>query len=329
MGRNLKECRVLVTPTSYGAYDKSLCTELEAAVGQVTYNDRGRALTSDELKELLPGYDGMIAGVDKLDRAAIEAADRLQVISRYGVGVDSVDLEAAAAKGITVTNTPTAMTSSVAELAIGLLLSLARSIPQSSAQVREGKWPRVRGKCLEGSVIGLLGFGAIGREVARRLQPWHATILAYDPFGDESLARALNVRLVGLDELVREADFLSLHAPLIPETRGVVNAEFLARMKKGSYLVNAARGELVDEAALVAALESGQLAGAALDVYVKEPPAPDNPLLKQPNLIGTPHCASGTNDASNRMGREALSDCLAVLRGEAPVHPVRAPAAKA
>ena len=329
MDQDLKKCRVLVTPTTFGSYDKRLCQELEAAVGEVIYNRRGRPLTSDELKELLPGCDGFIAGLDRVDSAALESADRLEVIARYGVGVDNVDLETAAKKGITVTNTPHANAVSVAELTIGLLLSLARSIPEATASVRDGKWPRLHGRCLEGKVIGLVGFGSVGREVARRLQLWHATLLAYDPFGEESVAQSLNARLVGLQELIGEADFVSLHAPVLAGTRRMVNADFLSSMKRGACLVNTARGELVDEEALLAALDSGQLAGAALDVYAQEPPATDSPLRRHPRVIATPHCGAPTDGAADGMGWESLRDCMAVLRGETPLHPVLARGVKA
>jgi D-3-phosphoglycerate dehydrogenase len=313
MSHDLKNCRVLVTPTTFGFYDEQLRKDLEEAVGEVIYNRLGRPLRSDELRELLPGCNGFIAGLDRVDCAALETADRLQVIARYGVGVDNVDLQAAAKKGIKVTNTPKANAASVAELTIGLLLSLARSIPEAAGLVREGKWPRLHGKTLEGKIIGLVGFGTVGKEVARRLQFWNSTLLAFDPFGDQDVARSLNVQLVELGELIRESDFISLHAPLLAETQHMVNAEFLLRMKRGASLVNTARGELVNEEALLFALDSGQLAGAALDVYTQEPPTADSPLRRHPRLISTPHCGAHTDGAANCMGREAVQDCLAVL----------------
>jgi D-3-phosphoglycerate dehydrogenase len=322
MEHDLKKCRILVTPTTFGLYDKRLCQELESAVGEVIYNQRGRPLTSDELRHQLPGCDGFIAGLDRVDRAALESADRLKVIARYGVGVDNVDLEAAAKKKITVTNTPSANAVSVAELTIGLLLSLARSIPEATASVRNGDWPRLQGKVLAGKIIGLVGFGAVGKEVARRLQPWQLTMLAYDPFGDKGLAFSLNVELVDLHELAHRADFLLLHAPLLPETRHMVNGNFLSRMKRGACVINTARGELIDERALLAALVSGQLGGVALDVYAEEPPAPESPLRRHPRLIATPHCGAHTDGAANGMGWQSLRDCIAVLKGETPLHPI-------
>jgi D-3-phosphoglycerate dehydrogenase len=320
--RTLKACRVLVTPTTFGLYDKRLCQELESTLGEVIYNEFGRPLTSDELQKRLPGCDALIAGLDHLDSTALASADRLRVIARYGAGVDNIDLKAAAKKGITVTNTPNANSVSVAELTIGLLLSLARSIPETTRGVREGKWPRLHGKILAGKVIGLVGFGAIGKEVARRLQPWQSTILACDPFGDKDQAHSLGVQLVDMEQLIHDSDFLSLHVPLLDETRHMVDGDFLSRMKQGAYLINAARGELIDQEALLTALDSGHLGGAALDVYPVEPPPPDSPLRRHHRLIATPHCGAHTDGAADSMGWQSVRDCLAVLRGEPPLHPV-------
>jgi D-3-phosphoglycerate dehydrogenase len=253
---------------------------------------------------------------------ALESTDRLKVIARYGVGIDNIDMETAARKKIIVTNTPHANAVSVAELTIALLLSLARSIPQVTAFVRDGEWPRLQGTVLAGKIIGLIGLGAVGMEVAHRLQAWQATLLAYDPFPDRDRALSLKVRLVELEVLIRRADFLSLHAPLLDATRHMVNADFLSRVKPGAYLINTARGEIVDEPALLDALNSGQLGGAALDVYSEEPPAANSPLRRHPRVIATPHCGAHTDGAADGMGWQSLHDCLAVLRGENPVHRV-------
>lgn len=320
--RTLKTCRVLVTPTTFGLYDKRLCHELESSLGEVIYNEFGRPLTSGELQERLPGCDALIAGLDHLDSTALASADRLRVIARYGAGVDNIDLKAAEKKGIIVTNTPNANSVSVAELTIGLLLSLARSIPETTRRVRGGEWPRLPGKILAGKVIGLAGFGSIGKEVARRLQPWQSTVLACDPFGDRDQANSLGVQLVDMDQLIHDSDFLSLHVPLLDETRHMVDADFLSRMKEGAYLINAARGELIDQEALVNALDSGHLGGAALDVYPVEPPPPDSPLRRHHRLIATPHCGAHTDGAADSMGWQSVRDCLAVLRGDPPLHPV-------
>ncbi len=318
----LHDCHILVTATSYGQHDAGLRRELEAAVGRVTYNETGRPLSSSQLAALLPGVDGYIAGLDAIDAAALAAADALRVVARYGVGVDNVDLAAAAARGIVVTNTPGANARSVAELTVALLLLLARPVLRAATETRVGGWPRLPGLSLAGKTVGLVGFGAIGRQTARLLAGFDCRLLAYDPLLNEATAAALGVRAAALDELLAASDFVSLHAPVTPATRGMVDAPFLVRMKPGAALVNTARGELVDEAALLDALTSGRLRGAALDAFAAEPPGGDNPLLALPNVIATPHMGAHTDGATTAMGRMALADCLAVLRGEEPTHPV-------
>ena len=238
----LKHCRLLVTPTSYGKNDPRLKSDLEKLVGEVIYNPTGKPLRSEEVARLLPGIDGYIAGVDVIDRAALEAADRLKVIARYGVGVDQVDLAAAKALGIAVTNTPGANSVSVAELTIGLLLALARHIPEAVAATQAGGWPRLTGLSLRGKTVGLIGFGSIGREVAKRLAGFECNLLAYDPYANADAARGLGAELVELPQLLTTADFVSLHLPVTPETRQLVNDAFLAQMKQGAYLVNTGAG---------------------------------------------------------------------------------------
>jgi D-3-phosphoglycerate dehydrogenase len=319
---DLKKAKLLVTPTSYGKNDPRLKSDLEAQVGQVTYNPTGKPLTSSEVAALLPGVDGYIAGLDVIDRASLERADRLKVISRYGVGVDNVDLEACKKKGIIVTNTPGANSVSVAELALGLMLALARQIPEAAQSVQQGKWPRLSGLSLEGKTVGILGLGAIGKQLARRLAGFDCHVIAYDPFADTQYAKANNISLAEMDEVISSADFLSLHLPLTAETRGMVNDAFLSKMKKGSYLINTARGEVVDEAALLRALDSGHLRGAGLDAFVTEPPDPANPLLHLPQVIATPHLGAQTDGATSNMGWFAMLDCLAVLKNEEPKYRV-------
>lgn len=320
--RDLKDCRVLVTPTSYAKNDPRLKSELEAQVGQVVYNPTGKPLASAELVRLLPGVDGFIAGLDSIDRAALQAADRLKVIARYGVGADNIDMAAVREKGILVTNTPGANSGSVAELTVGLLLSLARRIPEATSAARRGEWPRMIGLTLEGKTVGLLGLGAIGKQVARRLSGFDCRVLAYDPVADVEFAATHAITLLPLEEVLSQADFLSLHMPLLPETRGLVDAGFIEQMKPGAYLINTARGELVDEAALYEAIQNKRLRGAALDVFSPEPPSPDNPLLSLREVIVTPHCGSHTDGATDAMGWMALRECLAVLRGEPPKYPI-------
>lgn len=319
----LKHCHILVTPTSYGQDDPALIAQLEEAVGRVTYNTTGKPLSSEQLRAMLPSVDGYIAGLDTIDRAALEAADQLKVIARYGAGIDRVDLEAAKEKGIVVSNTPGANTISVAELTVGLILALARMIPVAATATKAGQWPRMHGVALEGKVIGLLGFGAIGKQVARRLRNFDCTVVAYDPVADAEFARQNEVQLMSsMDDVVRHVDFLSLHLPASPATRGMVDAAFLSTMKHSAFLINTARGELIDELALHEALQSGRLKGAALDAFAVEPPGPSNPLLALPQVIATPHLGAHTDGATNAMGWAALHNCLAVLQGQPTKHRV-------
>lgn len=314
----LHECQILVTPTSYGQYDRRLITDLEAQVRHVTYNQTGKPLTSAQLSELLPGVDGYIAGLDAIDAAALAAADSLQVIARYGIGTNNVDLAAAAERGIVVTNTPGANARSVAELTVALLLLLARPIMPAAAETRAGGWPRFTGVSLQDKTVGLIGLGGIGKHVVTLLEPFDVRLLATEPVPDSDFVAHHAVTMVSMGDLLAESDFVSLHLPVTAETLGMVDAAFLAAMKPGACLINTSRGELVDEAALLASLMSGHTRGAALDAFAPEPPAADNPLLAHPNVIPTPHMGAHTDGAADTMGRMALNDCLAVLRGNPP-----------
>jgi phosphoglycerate dehydrogenase-like enzyme len=319
---DLKTCRLLVTPTSYGKNDPSLKSDLESMVAEVIYNPTGKPLTAAEVASLLPGMDGYIAGLDDISAVALVGADKLKVIARYGVGVDNVDLNAARDKGIIVCNTPGANSSSVAELTIALILSLTRQLPEAFQATRAGKWPRLAGLGLDGKTVGILGIGSIGRLVAQRLIPFNAQVIAHDPFADPVFTEMNRIPLLGMDEVLSRSDIISLHLPLLPETKGMVNSAFIKRMKKGAFLINTARGEVINEDDLYQALSEGYLRGAALDAFVKEPPDPAHPLLSLPNVIATPHLGAQTDSATNAMGLMAMNDCLAVLRGEKPAHPV-------
>lgn len=316
IAKSLKDCKVLVTPTSFGRDDPGLKTVLEGAVGEVIYSPWPRPLTSSELLPLVRDVDGYIAGLDQVERSVMEAAERLRVVARYGVGVDRVDVPAATERGIVVTNTPGANSVAVAELTIGLMLALARDLCRADAATRRGEWPRLSGVGLRGKTVGLVGFGSIGREVASRLRAFGCRVLTSDPNIPCETAEECGVHLVPLEELLATADFVSLHASLHPSTAGMVDKGFFSRVKRGAFLVNTARGELIDEAALAHALEEGRLAGAALDCFSREPLPADYPLLCFPQVIVTPHTASHTDEATNTMGWMSLEACLAVLRGE-------------
>ncbi len=321
--RALQQCHVLVTPTSFGQYDATLKSRLANTVGCVSFNPGAKPLSAQALAPLLHDVDGLIAGLDAITAEVLEAAPRLCVVARYGVGVDNVDLEAARLLGITVTNTPGANAGAVAELAIALMLNLLRPVAAANEATRAGGWPRLPGQSLEGRSVGLVGLGAIGRAVATRLAGFGCRILAHDPaLSSLPAAVAPFCTLLPLPELLAQSDIVSLHLPVLPETRSMVNAAFLAAMKPHALLINTARGELVDEDALLAALQRGHIAGAALDAFQHEPPGAGHPLLSLPNVIATPHMGAHTDGATNAMGRMALDDCLAVLSGGEPLYRV-------
>jgi D-3-phosphoglycerate dehydrogenase len=321
----LNECRVLATPTSFARYDKNLSLELERTVKKVVYNTKGKPLSAEQLLPIIGDIDGMIAGLDEINREVIEKGKNLRVIARYGVGVDRVDLQAAKKAGIYVTNTPGANSLSVAELTVGLAIALARSIPYANNETKLGRWPRLDGVALCRKVFGLIGLGSIGCEVAFLLKPFNCQIIAYKRHPDYDFAQKHGIQFVALDELLAESDFVSLHLPVTPDTEKMVNKSFLSKMKKGSFLINTSRGELIDEKALLDSLTSGHLRGAALDVFLKEPPDANDLLLALPQVVVTPHMGAGTDLAANEMGRMSMSDCLAVLRGEKPQHIVVEP----
>ncbi len=318
----LKDCRILVTSTSFGMYDPSLRSDLESQVSEAIFNGTGRPLKEEELISKIVGIDGIIAGLDVINQRIIDAADRLKVIARYGVGLDRVDLEAAKSKGIVVTNTPGANATSVAELTVGLILALMRNIPFADQETKAGKWPRLRGSTLNSKTVGLLGLGSIGCRVAQLLNGFECGVIGYDPNVTQSEIEDVGVIWLERDEVVQQSDVLTLHLPALPSTENMIDSQLIGRMKEGAYLVNTARSELIDETALLRALEDGKLSGVALDTFRSEPPPPDHPLFQLDNVIATPHTGSHTEDATNNMGRMALHDCLAVLRGAQPKHRV-------
>jgi D-3-phosphoglycerate dehydrogenase len=265
-------------------------------------------LTHDQLPDGLPAA---LADADALvvrsavqaDDALMEQAPKLRVIGRAGVGVDNIDADAATRRGIVVMNTPGANAVAVAELTIGLMLALARKIPAANAGMHAGRWEKksLQGAELRGKTLGILGLGRIGLEVAKRAKGFGLEILGSDPFVSAAVARENGIKLVTLDELIAGSDYLTLHVGLTPQTTGVVNAKTLAKMKKGVRIINCARGELIDDLALVEALKSGQVAGAALDVYAVEP-AKNTPYAELDNVILTPHIAGSTAEAQEAVG---------------------------
>lgn len=278
----------------------------------------------EELLDILSGVHGVIlcAGLD-MGAAEISQARQLEVIARHGAGVDTVDVKTATRRGIAVTFTPHGPTESTAEHALLLLLAAARRLPQLDRAVRSGEFhirDRVMGQELKGKRLGIVGFGRIGQRLAAICRAGlHMPIFFYDPFvGSEVATESAATRIDDLVELAGMVDVLSIHAPLTDGTRHLISREVMRAMKPGAILVNTSRGPLVDETALIEALQSGHLAAAGLDVYDPEPPSPDNPLFCMEQVALTPHLASFTNEGRRRMGLMAVEDVLRVLRGEEP-----------
>jgi len=318
-----KKLKIAVTPTSFGKDDPRMRTYLESQVGEVVYNTTGKPMDAATLAEFIRDADGFIAGLDEINADVINGAQKLKVIARYGVGYSNVDLDAARKMGIIVTITPGANAASVADLAVAFILLLCRPVCRADALTKQGEWPRFSGLSLENKTVGLYGFGAIGRQVARKLAGFECRLIAYDLYPPPETTDLLRpVEMVSREEIIAVSDFLSLHIPASGENHDLVNREFISRMKDGAFLINTARGELIDEQALAEAIISKKLAGAALDAFKQEPPKADNPLIKLPQVILTPHMGAHAESATNRMGWMALEDCLAVLRGENPKYPL-------
>jgi D-3-phosphoglycerate dehydrogenase / 2-oxoglutarate reductase len=272
--------------------------------------------TKDNLDAEMASADALIVrSATKVTAELLELAPKLRAVGRAGVGVDNIDLEAATKRGVLVMSTPGGNAVSVAEHTFALLLALARQVPRLDKAIHEGRWEKstAAGTEVRGKTLGLIGLGRIGSEVAVRAEAFDMRVLAYDPFISEAAAREVSVELVPLDILLAESDFISLHTALSPATQNLINSSTIAKMKKGARVINAARGELIDEAALADALKSGQLAGAAVDVFAEEPPK-NSPLIGLSNLIATPHVAGSTAEAQEEVGTQVavqIKDYLA------------------
>ena len=284
-------------------------------------------LNEAELRGVIGGYDALIVrSGTKVTRPVIEAAQRLQVIGRAGVGVDNIDVDAATERGILVVNAPDGNSVAAAEQTIALMMAVARHVPQADASLRERKWERKRfiGVEVAGKTLGVVGMGRIGQEVARRGRGLGMRVISYDPYLSKVVAERLGVELCDrLEELLAEADFITLHVPLTPATRDLIGERELSIVKPTARLINCARGGIVNEEALQKALESDQLAGAALDVFVNEPPA-DSPLLDNPKVVVTPHLGASTEEAQIAVAVDVARQVLAVLAGRPAAHPVNA-----
>ena len=312
--------RVLIGSRSFGKASPDHVARLAAAGCEVIPNAVGRAYRAPELLTALRGVDAIITGTDELTADVIHAADRLRTIAKHGVGLDTIDLAAARARGIVVSATPGAIHDSVADLTLALLLALARRLVPAHDSVRAGRWEPFVGVELRGQVLGIVGLGRIGKEVCLRARAFGMRVVAHDPFPDLAFAAAHDVAYLPLPDLLAAADVVSLHAAPPDLTGPLLGAAELAAMKPGAFLINTARGRLVDEAALAAALRDRRLAGAGLDVFAHEPPR-DSPLLDSAldNVLLAPHIAGQTVAGLLRMGEMTVENCLRALRGEEPL----------
>jgi D-3-phosphoglycerate dehydrogenase len=283
----------------------------------------GQTLSEEQLLEIIDVVDGAIVGDDYFTRKVIEKGKNLKVIAKFGVGVDRVDLAAATEKGIVVSNAPGTNKHAVADMAIGLMLAIARKIPQAHNKViNEGFWKVITGSELWEKKLGILGLGQIGKEVARRASGFNMQILAYEPFPDMEFVNKFSIKLLSMEEVLGQSDFISLNLPSLPSTKGIINKETLALIKEGAYFINTARGDIVDDNALYEALVSGKLKGAALDVLGVEPPSRNHPLFSLDNVIITPHIGAHTRESQLRTGMIAVENVIRVLKGKEPLYQV-------
>ena len=305
---------VLVTARSFGKNDSQAVNILEKHGCNVIRKAEDRPLTSAELVNLVGEFDALIVGNDEVDAEVIEAGKNLKIISRYGVGVDNVNIAAATDKGIPVTNTPGTNEHSVADLVFGLMLAAARQIPAVTEHVRAGGWDRRLGTEVWGKTLGIIGYGKIGRGVARRAAGFNMNILANDICIDENVENQFDVTFTNREAVIRQADFLTLHIPCTPETTHIICAEQLSMMKPSAILINTARGGLIDEKALAEAVRDNIIAGAALDVLEHEPPK-DLELLMLDNVLVTSHIGGYTTEAIRAMSILAAENVIRGLTG--------------
>jgi phosphoglycerate dehydrogenase-like enzyme len=310
--------RLLVTALSPRVTAPEIFEEFARAGIEVILVECPGALSEEQLCGLLPGIDGVWAAPDAYTERALAAADRLKIIARWGVGIETIDLAAATRRGVVVTNTPGATTESVADYSFGLILDLARRLTEMHNALRAGRWERLWGVDVWRKTLGIIGFGHIGQGMARRARGFEMATLAYDPYAPPEAGAELGVERTSLDDLLERSDFVTLHASLTPETRGMIGEAELRRMKPTAFLVNCGRGALVKTDALVRALREGWIAGAAVDVYDVEPAPHDHPLLSLPNCLTLPHSASLTHECARIINRMNADDLLAVARGDRP-----------
>lgn len=307
--------KILVTPTSFKSKtNKKAIEKLHSFADEIIYNDYGRPLTSIELKEMIKDCDGYIAGLDYIDKEVIENANNLKVISRYGSGCDRVDINACIENGVILTNTPGSNSNAVAELTLGLLLSVIRKIPMLDQNTKSGGWIRNTGIELSNKTIGIIGLGAIGKCVAKGAQGFSMKVLAYDPYIDLEYAKSNDVQPVDLEYLIKNSDVLSLHVPLNNDTKNIISYKEFELMKDNVILINTSRGGLINESATIEYLKNGKLGGLGLDAFQDEPPK-NCKDFQFDNVVLTPHTGAHTSEATEKMALMAVDNLINILSG--------------
>lgn len=306
--------RVLVTNESFAKYSNK-AEEILKNHSLDIVRAKQPVIREDDLLDNLEEVVAIITGLEPITEKIIDSAPRLKVIVKHGIGVDNIDLNAAKKKGVIVANSPGTNREAVADLVFALMLSLARKVPRSDRKVREGKWPKVFGQSVWGKTLGIIGMGTIGKSVAQRAKGFNMKILACDKFWDEEYASANGIIHCDMDEIFKESDFITLHVPLMEETRNLIGIKQLTMMKPTAYLINTARGGIVDEEALYRVLKEERIAGAGLDVFSTEPPT-GSPLLELENVILTPHMGGFTEGALSMTSEFVAQVVVDALEGK-------------
>jgi D-3-phosphoglycerate dehydrogenase len=309
--------KVLITPRSFEHIKDKFLELLKDAEIEVVMNPYGRVIKEDEMVELVKDMDGIIVGIDPITKRVIYNASKLKVISKYGVGVDNIDLESAKERNIVVTNTPNANSNAVAELTVGLIISVLRNIPLSDRRVREKKWDRFIGYELYGKTLGVIGTGSIGKRVIKLLRGFDLNILCYDKFPDYEWAEKENLKYVNFDELLKRSDIITIHIPLTEETRHLISERELSLMKKTAVIINTSRGGIINERDLYKFLKEGKIYGAGLDVLEDESPQ-NSALIELDNVVITSHIGAHTQESIENMAFMAIDNLISVLKGKEP-----------
>ena len=310
--------KVLVMARAFSLQGEKALQSLKDQDCEVIVNPLGEFNVSEEkIIPLVKDVDAIVAGEDWITAGVMDAAKNLKIISKVGIGLDHVDIPAATKRGIPLTNTPAANYQSVADLTFGLLLSLSRRILESNTYLLNGTWKPLIGTEMWNKTMGIIGLGRIGKAVARRARGFDMNILAYDVYQDEEFAAEHGINYVTIDELLKNSDFITIHVPGLKETKYLIGAREFDLMKSGVFIANTARGGVVDEKALYAALKNGSIGGAALDVFEKEP-AMGNPLLELPNVVATPHMSSYSQESLARMCMNSAENVITIMNGGKP-----------